>query len=461
MNGEMQPTPKGGITFRQVYYHGLLRERTLQRRAVEAAIWGMPIVSVDAMRQAFFRDARANYGDIVYWSKPADWRLRLPTPNASSYYVHFCFNTKDGPVVLEIPAAEGAGLFGSLLDAWQTPQADVGPAGDDQGRGGKYLLLPPGYRESIPAGHIPVRFSTYNGYSLLRAIPASSSYEDTVTTLSLVHKLRLYPLAHAANPPAQRHIDMAGRLYDGIARFDDTFYESLARMVNEEPVQTRDLVAMAQLSSLGIQKGTEFKPDSDTRATLREAIVEALARFMHSTTMGESYWPGSHWITPGGGIGSKTGFSYENSDHLAIDERGMVFFLCCAPPKRLGAATFYVFGMHDAKDQLLYGSNSYRAHIPPNVPAKQFWAMTVYDLETAAFIRDSARIELNSYDQKLQRNADGSVDVFFGPSAPDGEITNWIYTPPERPWFSAFRFYGPERAVFDKTWVLPDIEKVR
>src|SRR5262245_8426018 len=96
-----------------------------ERAAVKAAIWGMPIVSMAAMRHAFFDDAEARYNDIVYWSNLGDWKLQLTTPNASTHYVYFNFNTKDGPIVLEVPAALEAGLFGSILDAWQVPKVDI------------------------------------------------------------------------------------------------------------------------------------------------------------------------------------------------------------------------------------------------------------------------------------------------------------------------------------------------
>lgn len=129
---------------------GDIAKRALHRRAVEAAVWGMPIVSVDAMREAFFRDVVTKYGDIGYFSKPADWKFQTTTPNASSLYVYFNFNTKDGPIVLDFPAAVGAGLFGTLLDAWQIPLVDVGPKGEDQGKGGNTCCCLPASRVKCP-----------------------------------------------------------------------------------------------------------------------------------------------------------------------------------------------------------------------------------------------------------------------------------------------------------------------
>jgi hypothetical protein len=187
----------------------------IRSRAVEAAIWGMPIVATDAMRQAFSRDAGADYTDVVYWSKPADWKLQLTTPNGSTYYVATTINLARGPIVLDLPPAVGAGLFGSMNDAWQVPIADVGPAGQDAGKGGGYLITPPGYKGGAPAGYFHVPFNTINGYCLMRCIPEGTTSADIERALDLVRKIRLYPLAQAANPPASRHIDMAGKLYNG------------------------------------------------------------------------------------------------------------------------------------------------------------------------------------------------------------------------------------------------------
>jgi hypothetical protein len=162
---------------------------------------------------------------------------------------------------------------------------------------------------------------------------------------------------------------------------------------------------------------------------------------------------------PGTPIGPDTAFVFEHAHRLELDERAALFFFGCAPPKRPGAATFYLLGAKDAQGVPLHGSKTYRLRVPPHVPARQFWAVTVYELTTAAFFRNAPRVELNSY-QHMQKNADGSVDVFFGPTAPAGKDANWVYTAPGKQWVSLFRFYGPEKAVFEKTWTLPDIEAV-
>ncbi|HEY1301910.1 MAG TPA: DUF1254 domain-containing protein [Vicinamibacterales bacterium] len=437
-----------------------LAERTKERRAIEAVIWGMPIVSVDAMRQAFFR-VGATYNDVLFFSRPADWKLQVTTPNASSLYAFFQFNLANGPIVVDLPAAVGAGLFGSILDAWQVPLTDVGPEGEDAGKGGRYLLLPPDFRSEVRAGDFVVRSATYNGYAALRAIPASHSDEDTAKALALVKQLRVYPL-ESSRAPAQRYIDIAGTLFDGIARMDDTFFDSLARMVNEEPMRARDMVAIGQLRSIGIEKGKPFMPDAALRAILKNAAVEAQAMFMNATTAGVvPYWSKMKWGSPAYVLtGAQTAFTYQTGDQLNVDDRGAMFFFACAGPKKLGAATLYLIEARDSTNALLEGGTTYRLHVPPNVPARQFWAVTVYDLETAAFIREAPTIEINSY-QDLQKNQDGSVDVFFGPRPVPGKESNCVQTIPGRHWVAAFRFYGPDESIRDRTWTMGDIERVK
>ena len=143
-----------------------------------------------------------------------------------------------------------------------------------------------------------------------------------------------------------------------------------------------------------------------------------------------------------------------------MDARGIGYFTWYAPPKKLGAATYYLATYKDAKGVPLHGEENYKVRVPPNVPANEFWALTLYDRETCGFILNMSRAGLDSYDQKMQRNADGSVDIYIGPKPPAGKEANWVPTVPGRGRFPYFRLYGPEKPFFDKTWKLPDIEKV-
>jgi hypothetical protein len=437
-----------------------LARRTVERRAVEAAIWGMPLVNTDAMRQAYFRDVGAKYNDICYFSKPADWKFQVTTPNASTNYVYFNYNLKDGPVVVEIPAAVGAGLLGSMVDAWDEPMNDIGPAGEDQGKGGKYLLLPPDFKGDTPAGFFPVRYPTYNGYALYRAIRASSSDADVAAALALVKKLRVYPLAQQANPPEQRFIDIHGKTFDGIADFDERFFDRLNRMVQEEPVLPRDLVVMGMLKSIGIEKGKEFKPDAAMQNILRAAVREAQTQFVEGlTSYSHPWWPDRNWSPPDP-RGVKTGFTFQTADALDVDARGWANFAAFALPKKTGESLVYLFTFRDSRGERLSGERAYTIRIPANVPAKQYWSMIVYAVDTAAFFREAPVITLDSYNQSMQRNADGSVDIYFGPKAPAGKEANWIYTAPGKAFFPAMRFYDPDKPLFDKTWKLPDLEQI-
>jgi hypothetical protein len=172
-----------------------LSRRTVERRAVEAVIWGTPAVNFDLMYQAMVRDARAGEGSnkIVYWSGLFDWKNQTLTPNPDSIYFMPFFNTKDvGAVVLEIPPADGGSITGSVDDCWQTAIEDVGPAGMDKGKGGKYLILPPGYKDKVPSGYIPLQTYNYEGYALLCSAPSSKAAVRPTS-------LRLSPTASRSN----------------------------------------------------------------------------------------------------------------------------------------------------------------------------------------------------------------------------------------------------------------------
>lgn len=451
-----------GLAVQQVTTPQAVSEQIKHSRAFEAAVWGMPIVAADAIRQGFLRDLHASYNDIAYYSKPPDWKFQTTTPNASTHYIYSAYSTKqDGAIVLEAPAAVGAGIYGQICDMWDVPLTIIGPGGDDRGNGGKYLILPPDFKGDIPNGYFPVHQQTYGGFWLMRTIAKSDSQADQDAALALLKKIRMYPLSKASHPPVQRFIDASGILWDGIPRMDESFYTVLAKMVNEEPVIPRDLAMMNILRSIGIEKGKEFKPDADTTAVFQQSVSEAKAYFQELQRAAlKPYWDGSFWALPDMS-GVKTQFSYQTPDMLDVDYRGMLGFFAWAPPMKADASapTIYVSTVKDSEGQPLRGGNKYRLHIPPNVPAKQYWSATVYDWDTAGFIREAPAISLDSYNGKTRKNVDGSIDISFAPERPADEENNWITTGKQGQWFVIFRLYGPDKSFFDKTWKLPDIEK--
>lgn len=437
-----------------------LQRRTVERRAVDAVIWGMPIVSFDALRQAYFRDGKAKYGEIIWWPKGSTGKNQSLTPNTSVRYIYVFLNTKDdGPMILDLPpAANGASFLGTIADAWQVPLTDIG----FEGKGGKYLVLPPDYSGDVAAGYIPVRPKTNNTLIGIRSIVASNSEADERNGDTLVKQIKIYPLAKADSPPAQRFVNMTDTTYDGLVRYDESFYTSLARMLNEEPVQSQDLQMMGMLLPLGIEKGKDFKPDAATVARLKSAAAEAHASLLAQLPASfENWWPGSQWKVPVPAIAPRTGFKWTVANYFDVDSRGIVFSSLFLPPAKLGSGSFYLGASFDSSGQPLRGENNYRLHVPANVPVNEFWALTVYNVETQALFLDSTRPTVDSIDKGIRKNADGSVDLYMGPKAPAGQESNWVYTPAGKGWFAWFRFYGPEKALFDKSWKMPDIEKVK
>ena len=438
-------------------------EATVHRRAVEAALWGMPLVNFDALRRAYLRDAGAKYNDVVYWSKPADWRTQFPTPNASTKYALVFVNLKGGPVVVEIPAADDIAVRGSLIDAWNVPMIDVGDDGADRGWGGRYLLLPPDSPDDEANDHIAVRSATYNNYVLLRLITAGNADDDPRRVTSWVGSVRVYPRTRAIRPPPTRCLDLSGMVFDAIPCYDPGFYASLARVVAEEPVQGRDLAMLGQCWCLGIGAGARFEPDAVTRMVLHRAITDAHAAMRDRWALqGTPWWPHRHWRSLIDAAAVETDMRFiVPGRRLMLDERAATFFgrsAVAANPRSTGAVHLKTHTDQDGEP--LDGAMPYHLRVPGDVPASRFWSVAVYDADSAGFIRGAPVVGRDSYDQRLDRHADGSVDLFFAPEPPPHQETNWIYTAPDRAWFVLFRVYGPGTSLADRSWELPDIERI-
>ena len=251
-----------------------IQEQMIHRRGVEAAVWGMPIEGTRGLLLAARKDLGADWNDVVYFSKPMESRHGFLTANNVVPYLCAAMNTTDGPIVVEVPgASDKAKFFGSMVDAWDYPFVDVGPAGGDKGNGGKFLLLPPGYEGEIPEGYLVYRPYTHAVHMILRpvALPGATM-EDQV---AYAKTLKVYHLSEAANPPETNFVDAYPKKWNTLPQYDISFFYDMAATINEEPVLERDLAMLGILSYIGIEKGKPFNPDARTKEILELAIKDA------------------------------------------------------------------------------------------------------------------------------------------------------------------------------------------
>jgi hypothetical protein len=434
-------------------------DELVHARAVQAVIWGMPAVNFELLRQAAVT-VGAGDNQVVFWSKLLDWRNQTLTPNPDTMYFFPFYNTKAGPMVLEIPPAEGGSITGSVDNGWQEALEDVGPAGVDKGKGGRYLILPPGFDGEIPDGYVALPSATYTGFGALRSNIASSSDADVAAAVDYGKRIRFYPLGQ--DDAATTFVDASGALYDTTIPYDLRFFELLDQFVQREPWLQRDRVMISILKSIGIEKGKLFAPDDATTSVLNSAAAAAhdwldanYPRFFASP-----YFDGTHWAVPASPEvvqGMQTGFA--DPDSYPVDDRGLLYSFIYFSAKHLGQGQFYVMTIAD-KDGLPFdGAQTYRLQVPADPPVSLYWSATVYDRATHAFIQDLPYSSRSSHRPELVGNPDGSVDLFIGLTAPEGKEGNWIPTKPGGQFEVLFRLYGPQQALFDKTWQLPDIEK--
>jgi len=439
-----------------------LANRTIHRRAVEAVIWGMPAVNTDLMLQEMLTKTPGKVNQVVYWGRPLDWHNQTLTPNPDAIYFMAFFNTKNvGPVVIKIPPADTSSLNGNIVTVWQTALEDVGLLGFDKGAGGKFVILPPGFKDKLPDGYNPLPSDTFGGYALLRSNLRSHGDADVAASIAYGKRIKIYPLSTADNPPATVFTDAKDVDYDSTIRYDLSFFQSLDRIVQSEPWIERDRAMIDQLHSIGIEKGRPFSPDAETQAILKDAIGEAKALLAAHYEQGfPPFFPDSHWTYPALQEtieGQAT--TYADPNHYAVDARGLAYTYAYIAIKHLGAGQFYLIAIKDKDGKGFDGASTYRLTVPSNPPIEQYWSVTAYDRETHALIRNMPRASRSSQIPEMQKNADGSVDIYFSPAAPAGKEANWVPTDPARGFELMFRLYAPKKEFFEKTWKLPDVGK--
>ena len=430
-------------------------------RGVDAFLNTMSAASTRANIEGL-KSVGCNNQTVVIHENRVDAKTLLLTPNTQTVTLWAFMDLQDGPLVLEVPP----GILGLADDAWMRYVTDVGFVGPDKGNGGKYLFLPPDYEGDVPEGFFVARPRTYKLWFGVRGFsidgdtaPAIKAFKD---------HWRVYSLAQADTPPPMKFINGSGLYFNTIHSTTFEFYEEVNAVIQEEPAGSGDPEILGQLAAIGIVKGKRFAPDSRLRNILTDAVVvgNATARAISFRPRDPAFffYPGeSSWYTP------FVGGSHEFIDNGArlLDARICFFYLATGTTpamsaKMVGQGSQYAGVALDADDQYFDGAKHYQLRLPPNVPVKTFWSIIPYDTQTRSVLQTDQRDTALSSDSGTVRvNADGSVDVYFGPTAPAGNESNWIQTVPKKGWFTILRLYGALEPWFDKTWKPGQIELMK
>jgi hypothetical protein len=261
-----------------------------------------------------------------------------------------------------------------------------------------------------------------------------------------------------------KFVDISGKAFNTIGPGDYSLFEFVNRVIQDEPIDALDPDTLGLFAAIGIEKGKPFAPDARLKKILTEAaaVGDATARSVtYRSRMKDAYfYPNSAWVTPF--IGGS--YKFEQDGAVNLDAKNMFFFYATGVTpamtmKMVGEGSQYAGAFVDAKGNPLDGSKTYRLHMPPNIPAKDFWSFTLYDNQTRSMLQtDQQSPAVGSLTKGLLVNADGSVDVYFGPKAPSGKEANWVQTIPGKGWNTLLRLYGPLEPWFNKTWRPGEIE---
>jgi hypothetical protein len=460
---EAVSTRLGSFDFRNSYPAAdtaqRLRDALIFNRAVEVFLTQMHGVSWYRVWKGVAEAGSAGPNQMVLWETLMDSATLLLTGNTETVYGLCAVDLKrDGPVVIEAPAM----MLGGTSDLWQHEVMGIGPMGFDKGKGGKLLLLPPDFKGDTPTGYISAKSSTFGVVLGVRGFQVEGKPDKAV---ALMKTTRIYPLSQAANPPQTRFVNGSHRQIDTVFSDDAQFFDDLAVMIEREPHEVIPSHERFQLAAIGIEKGKPFKPEPARRKLLDEAarLAAAIARAnsFASDDVARLVYPDRKWEWAFvGGSATWDSQGYVNTDRRAAFAYIAIGMSPAMVEKHVGAGSQYLWTARDASGTFLDGAKRYRLRIPPNIPVKNFWSVVAYDADSRSILRSDQPFPSVSSYTKPQPNPDGSIDVYFGAKAPEGQTRNWIQTMPGKGWFMLFRFYGPLEPFFDKSWKPDDIVAV-
>ena len=201
-----------------------------------------------------FRTFGPDNQSVIIFETLMDSRSLFLTANTESIYTMAWLNLKNGPVVIEGPPNS----LGLVDDFWFHYVTDLGNAGPDKGKGGKYLFLPPDYQGPIPDGYHVFKSPTYGNRFGTRGFLVNGDPKPAVD--SIKQHLRIYPLAQAANPPATNFVNVSGKSFNTIHAMDFSYFEEVNEVIQEEPAAAIDPETLGLLASIGSSRASHSRP---------------------------------------------------------------------------------------------------------------------------------------------------------------------------------------------------------
>jgi hypothetical protein len=433
------------------------------QRGVQAFLVCIPGASASALRHAF-REIGPDNETFILFENLMDSKGLFLTGNTESIYVWGWLNLKDGPMVLETPPK----VLGMVDDFWFRNVIDFGNAGPDQGKGGKFLIVPPGYTGEIPDGYFVAQARTINNLVLMRGFLEDGS--PTPAAESIRKTFKVYPLGKDTSASKINFVNGTGREMNTVHANDYHFFEEVDQIVQEEPSSAMDPETLGLLASIGMVKGKPFAPDERMKKILVEAaaVGNATSRALTFEARDPEFYsyPNSAWNSPLLIPGATYKFDKADGVRLLDMRTYMYYYATGNTPamirKLVGVGSQYAIAHKDAAGERLDGAKNYKLHLPPKIPAKDFWSVVVYDNQTRSMLQTDQQFpSIGSQKKGIVTNADTSVDVYFGPAAPAGHEANWVQTIPGKGWNIILRAYGPLEPWFDKTWQPGEIELMK